>query len=121
MTCSSQSTRVVAEGALTSPLRRAVTSPAESADPLHEKRRPPPSSRHVVDEDVDPFNLPRVMWALSTKLNPAGDLITILNLPVLERAPRPRPRASSTSSALRPERARGAVRPTAARPRLTMP
>ncbi|MFD7711199.1 non-oxidative hydroxyarylic acid decarboxylases subunit C [Streptomyces sp. NPDC059785] len=41
----------------------------------------------VVDEDVDPFNLPQVMWALSTKMNPAGDLITIPNLPVLELAP----------------------------------
>jgi hypothetical protein len=29
----------------------------------------------VVDDDVDPFNLPQVMWALSTKMNPAGDLI----------------------------------------------
>ena len=26
----------------------------------------------VVDDDVDPFNLPQVMWALSTKMNPAG-------------------------------------------------
>ncbi len=28
----------------------------------------------MVDEDVDPFNLPQVMWALSSKVNPAGDL-----------------------------------------------
>ncbi|MFG2225031.1 non-oxidative hydroxyarylic acid decarboxylases subunit C [Streptomyces sp. NPDC048644] len=41
----------------------------------------------VVDEDVDPFDLPQVMWALSTKMNPAGDLIQIPNLPVLELAP----------------------------------
>ncbi|WP_086564962.1 non-oxidative hydroxyarylic acid decarboxylases subunit C [Streptomyces africanus] len=41
----------------------------------------------VVDEDVDPFNLPQVMWALSTKMNPSGDLITLPNLPVLELAP----------------------------------
>ncbi|MET7317099.1 non-oxidative hydroxyarylic acid decarboxylases subunit C [Streptomyces thermoviolaceus] len=41
----------------------------------------------VVDEDVDPFNLPQVMWALSTKMNPAGDLIRIPNLPVVELAP----------------------------------
>jgi 3-polyprenyl-4-hydroxybenzoate decarboxylase len=27
------------------------------------------------------------MWALSTKMNPSGDLITIPNLPVLELAP----------------------------------
>ncbi|MFJ5274591.1 non-oxidative hydroxyarylic acid decarboxylases subunit C [Streptomyces sp. NPDC088358] len=41
----------------------------------------------VVDEDVDPFNLPQVMWALSTKMNPAGDLITIPNLSVMELGP----------------------------------
>ncbi|MFB7508313.1 UbiD family decarboxylase, partial [Streptomyces broussonetiae] len=44
----------------------------------------------VVDEDVDPFDLPQVMWALSTKMNPAGDLITIPNLPVVELAPQAR-------------------------------
>jgi 4-hydroxybenzoate decarboxylase len=41
----------------------------------------------VVDEDVDPFNLPQVMWALSTKMNPRGDLVTVPNLSVLELAP----------------------------------
>ena len=41
----------------------------------------------VVDEDVDPFNLPQVMWALSTKMNPAHDLITIPNLSVMQLAP----------------------------------
>lgn len=41
----------------------------------------------VVDEDVDPFNLPQVMWALSTKMNPSGDLTIIPNQPVLELAP----------------------------------
>ncbi|GAA4081850.1 non-oxidative hydroxyarylic acid decarboxylases subunit C [Actinomadura miaoliensis] len=41
----------------------------------------------VVDEDVDPFNLPQVMWALSTKMNPAGDLVVVPNLSVLELAP----------------------------------
>jgi vanillate/4-hydroxybenzoate decarboxylase subunit C len=41
----------------------------------------------VVDEDVDPFNLPQVMWALSTKMNPSGDLTIVPNLPVLELAP----------------------------------
>ncbi|HSU68530.1 MAG TPA: non-oxidative hydroxyarylic acid decarboxylases subunit C, partial [Tepidisphaeraceae bacterium] len=29
----------------------------------------------MVDEDVDPFNLPQVMWALSTKFNASGDLV----------------------------------------------
>jgi len=41
----------------------------------------------VVDDDVDPFNLPQAMWALSTKMNPAGDLIQVPNLPVLALAP----------------------------------
>ncbi|MEV7323087.1 non-oxidative hydroxyarylic acid decarboxylases subunit C [Streptomyces sp. NPDC093970] len=41
----------------------------------------------VVDEDVDPFNLPQVMWALSTKMNPARDLIRIPDLSVVELAP----------------------------------
>jgi len=41
----------------------------------------------VVDEDVDPFNLPQVMWALSTKMNPSGDLMIVPNQPVLELAP----------------------------------
>ncbi|AKJ08851.1 phenolic acid decarboxylase [Streptomyces incarnatus] len=41
----------------------------------------------VVDEDVDPFDLPQVMWALSTKMNPAEDLITVPRLPVVELAP----------------------------------
>ncbi|NKZ03483.1 non-oxidative hydroxyarylic acid decarboxylases subunit C [Actinomadura latina] len=41
----------------------------------------------VVDEDVDPFDLPQVMWALSTKMNPAGDLIQVPNMSVLGLAP----------------------------------
>ncbi|MER6738675.1 non-oxidative hydroxyarylic acid decarboxylases subunit C [Streptomyces puniciscabiei] len=41
----------------------------------------------VVDEDVDPFDLPQVMWALSTKMNPAEDLITVPRLPVVDLAP----------------------------------
>ena len=41
----------------------------------------------VVDEEVDPFNLPQVMWALSTKMNPAGDLIQVPNMPILALAP----------------------------------
>ncbi|MER5748793.1 non-oxidative hydroxyarylic acid decarboxylases subunit C [Streptomyces sp. NPDC002088] len=44
----------------------------------------------VVDEDVDPFNLPQVMWALSTKMNPDGDLVVVPNLPVVELAPQAR-------------------------------
>ena len=34
----------------------------------------------MVDEDVDPFNLPQVMWALSSKVNPAGDLVQEANM-----------------------------------------
>jgi vanillate/4-hydroxybenzoate decarboxylase subunit C len=34
----------------------------------------------VVDADVDPFNLNQVMWALSVRANPAGDVVTIPNL-----------------------------------------
>jgi UbiD family decarboxylase len=41
----------------------------------------------VVDEDVDPFNLPQVMWALSTKMNPGDDLIVVPNLSLMELAP----------------------------------
>jgi 4-hydroxybenzoate decarboxylase len=45
----------------------------------------------VVDEDVDPFNLPQVMWALSTKVNPAGDLVNLPNLSVVELDPGSQP------------------------------
>jgi UbiD family decarboxylase len=41
----------------------------------------------VVDEDVDPFNLPQVMWALSTRMNPEHDLVVLPNMPVMELAP----------------------------------
>ena len=34
----------------------------------------------VVDDDVDPFNLNQVMWALSVRANPAGDVVIIPNL-----------------------------------------
>ncbi|HEV2158010.1 non-oxidative hydroxyarylic acid decarboxylases subunit C [Bradyrhizobium sp.] len=34
----------------------------------------------VVDENVDPFDLNQVMWAMSVKVNPAGDIVTIPNL-----------------------------------------
>lgn len=35
----------------------------------------------VVDADVDPFDLNQVMWAMSVKVNPAGDVVIIPNLP----------------------------------------
>ena len=45
----------------------------------------------LVDEDVEPFNLPQVMWAISTKVNAAGDLVDIPNLSVLELDPGSQP------------------------------
>ncbi|WP_128293469.1 non-oxidative hydroxyarylic acid decarboxylases subunit C [Afifella aestuarii] len=41
----------------------------------------------MVDEDVDPFNLPQVMWALSTKVNAAGDLVQLQNMSVVALDP----------------------------------
>ena len=41
----------------------------------------------LVDEDVDPFNLPRVMWALSTKMHPQHDAIIIPDLSVMPLDP----------------------------------
>ncbi|PPS69961.1 MULTISPECIES: non-oxidative hydroxyarylic acid decarboxylases subunit C [Streptomyces] len=41
----------------------------------------------VVDEDIDPFDLPQVMWAMSAKVNPQEDVVIIPNLSVVELAP----------------------------------
>ncbi|MBY8913501.1 phenolic acid decarboxylase BsdC [Bacillus sp. YC2] len=41
----------------------------------------------IVDEDVDPFNLPQVMWALSTKMHPKHDAVIIPDLSVLPLDP----------------------------------
>ncbi|MCU1625227.1 MAG: phenolic acid decarboxylase [Pseudonocardia sp.] len=41
----------------------------------------------MVDEDVDPFNLPQVMWALSSKFNAAGDLVQLPNMSVVALDP----------------------------------
>ncbi|MFD4555208.1 non-oxidative hydroxyarylic acid decarboxylases subunit C [Streptomyces sp. NPDC058469] len=41
----------------------------------------------VVDEDVDPFDLPQVMWAMSAKVNPQDDVIIVPNLSVMALAP----------------------------------
>lgn len=41
----------------------------------------------VVDEDIDPFDLPQVMWAMSCKVNPVDDVVIIPNLSVMELAP----------------------------------
>jgi UbiD family decarboxylase len=45
----------------------------------------------VVDEDVDPFDLPQVMWALSSKVNPASDLVNLPNMSVVELDPGSQP------------------------------
>lgn len=45
----------------------------------------------VVDEDVDPFDLPQVMWALSSKVNAASDLVNLPNMSVLELDPGSQP------------------------------
>jgi vanillate/4-hydroxybenzoate decarboxylase subunit C len=36
----------------------------------------------VVDAEVDPFDLKQVMWAMSVKVNPAGDIVILPNLSV---------------------------------------
>jgi UbiD family decarboxylase len=36
----------------------------------------------VVDANVDPFDLKQVMWAMSVKVNPAGDVMILPNLSV---------------------------------------
>jgi 4-hydroxybenzoate decarboxylase len=36
----------------------------------------------VVDAEVDPFDLKQVMWAMSVKVNPAGDIIILPNMSV---------------------------------------
>jgi UbiD family decarboxylase len=41
----------------------------------------------VVDETVNPFDLKQVMWALSTKANPAGDLVLLPHLSILPLDP----------------------------------
>ena len=45
----------------------------------------------VVDEGVDPFDLQQVMWAVSTKFNPAGDFVRIPNLCVQDLDPASQP------------------------------
>jgi 3-polyprenyl-4-hydroxybenzoate decarboxylase len=43
-----------------------------------------PRAKTWADEtDVDPFDLKQVMWAMSVKVNPAGDIVILPNLSVL--------------------------------------
>jgi UbiD family decarboxylase len=46
----------------------------------------------VVDEDIDPFNLDEVMWALTTRFRPERDIVLIPNAPgsTLDPASHPR-------------------------------
>jgi UbiD family decarboxylase len=41
----------------------------------------------MVDETVNPFDLKQVMWALSTKVNPAGDLVVLPHMSILPLDP----------------------------------
>lgn len=41
----------------------------------------------MVDADVDPFNLPQVMWAVSTKVQPGHDITILPNLGVVPLDP----------------------------------
>jgi len=41
----------------------------------------------VVDETVDPFDLKQVMWALSTRVNPAADLLVLPQMSILPLDP----------------------------------
>ncbi|MCC3748088.1 UbiD family decarboxylase [Rouxiella badensis] len=53
----------------------------------------------VVDETIDPFNLPQVMWAMSTKFNPEYDLVTVPGLSILPLDPASQP-AGMTSKVI---------------------
>ncbi|MBW7981018.1 non-oxidative hydroxyarylic acid decarboxylases subunit C [Enterobacillus tribolii] len=50
----------------------------------------------VVDETIDPFNLPQVMWAISTKFNPEFDLVTVPGLSILPLDPASEPAGMTT-------------------------
>jgi UbiD family decarboxylase len=49
----------------------------------------------VVDEDVDPFDMNQVMWAVTTKMNPAGDVFIIPNLSINQLDPASQPEGMS--------------------------
>jgi 4-hydroxybenzoate decarboxylase len=50
----------------------------------------------IVDEDIDPFNLDQVMWALITRFRPDRDLILIPNTPASTLDPTGSPRGMVT-------------------------
>ncbi len=45
----------------------------------------------IVDDFVDPFNLPQVMWALTTRVRPAKDVVLIPNAPGMPLDPSSEP------------------------------
>lgn len=45
----------------------------------------------LVDEDVDPFNLDQVMWALTTRVNPERDVNMLKNMPGMPLDPSSQP------------------------------
>lgn len=50
----------------------------------------------VVDETVDPFNLPQVMWALTTRVRPDKDVVLIPNAPGMPLDPSSEPAGMHT-------------------------
>ena len=50
----------------------------------------------IVDEFVDPFNLPQLMWALTTRVRPSKDVILIPNAPGMPLDPSSEPAGITT-------------------------
>lgn len=50
----------------------------------------------IVDEDIDPFDLNEVMWALLTRFRPERDLVLIPNAPISKLDPAGYPRGLAT-------------------------
>jgi UbiD family decarboxylase len=71
----------------------------------------------VVDEDVDPFNLNQVMWAISTRFSPSQDLIIIPNASIVPLDPSSDPAGIShkmiidATAPIHPDRRGEAVQP----------
>ncbi|MGD0226570.1 MAG: non-oxidative hydroxyarylic acid decarboxylases subunit C [Terriglobia bacterium] len=50
----------------------------------------------IVDEFVDPFNLPQVMWAMTTRVRPSKDVVLIPNAPGMPLDPSSEPAGIQT-------------------------
>ncbi len=50
----------------------------------------------IVDEFVDPFNLPQVMWAMTTRVRPSKDVVLIPNAPGMPLDPSSEPAGMQT-------------------------